>query len=67
MLEIKVLNENDEVIIYKYENRQDLLNEYFIGNIDADIPSNDSVVLSVNNHSVNGIDFATLMYIIVLE
>lgn len=67
MLEIKVLTENDEVINYKYKNRQDLLNEYFIGNIDADIPSNDSVVLSVNNHSVNGIDFATLMYIIVLE
>lgn len=67
MLEIKVLNENDEVITYNYENRQDLLNEYFIGNIDADIPSNDNVVLSVNNHSVNGIDFDTLMGLISLE
>lgn len=67
MLEIKVLTENDEVIAYNYENRQDLLNEYFISNIDADIPSNDNVVLSVNNHSVNGIDFNTLMYLISLE
>ena len=67
MLEIKVLTENDEVITYNYENRQDLLNEYFISNIDADIPSNDNIVLSVNNRSVNGIDFDTLMYIIALE
>lgn len=67
MLEIKVLTENDEVITYNYENRQDLLNEYFISNIDADIPSNDNVVLSVDNHSVNGIDFNTLMYLMALE
>lgn len=67
MLEIKVLTENDEVITYNYENRQDLLNEYFISNIDADIPSNDNIVLSVDNHSVNGIDFDTLMYLISLE
>lgn len=67
MLEIKVLTENDEVITYNYANRQDLKYEYFMGNIDADIPSNDSIVLSVNNHSVNGIDFDTLMDLINLE
>lgn len=67
MLEIKVLTENDEVITYNYADRQDLLNEYFISNIDADIPSNDDIVLSVNNHSVNGIDFDTLMDLINLE
>ena len=67
MLEIKVLTENDEVITYNYEDKQDLLNEYFISNIDADIPSNDNIVLSVNNRSVNGIDFDTLMYLINLE
>ena len=67
MLEIKVLTKNDEVITYNYGNRQDLKYEYFAGNIDADIPSNDSIVLSVNNHSVNGIDFDTLMDLINLE
>ena len=67
MLEIKVLTENDEVITYNYEDRQDLKYEYFMGNIDADIPSNDSIVLSVNNRSVNGIDFDTLMDLINLE
>ena len=67
MLEIKVLTENDEVITYNYADRQDLKYEYFAGNIDADIPSNDSIVLSVNNRSVNGIDFDTLMDLINLE
>lgn len=67
MLEIKVLTKNDEVITYNYVNRQDLKYEYFAGNIDADIPSNDNIVLSVNNRSVNGIDFDTLMDLINLE
>lgn len=67
MLEIKVLTDNDEVITYNYADRQDLKYEYFMGNIDADIPSNDSIVLSVNNRSVNGIDFDTLMDLISLE
>ena len=67
MLEIKVLTDNDEVITYNYADRQDLKYEYFMGNIDADIPSNDNIVLSVNNRSVNGIDFDTLMDLINLE
>ena len=67
MLEIKVLTENDKVITYTYGNRQDLKHEYFIGNINADIPSNDNIVLSVNNRSVNGINFDTLMDLINLE
>ena len=67
MLEIKVLTKNDEVITYNYGNKQDLKYEYFAGNIDADIPSNDNIVLSVNNRSVNGIDFDTLMDLINFE
>lgn len=67
MLEIKVLTENDEVITYNYADRQDLKQEYFMSNINADIPSNDNIVLSVNNRSVNGIDFDTLMDLINLE
>ena len=67
MLEIKVLTDNDKVITYNYADRQDLKYEYFMGNIDADIPSNDNIVLSVNNRSVNGIDFDTLMDLINLE
>lgn len=67
MLEIKVLNEDDEVITYNYEDKQDLIKEYYSNSIDADIPSNDSIVLSVDNHSVNGIDFDTLMRLISIE
>jgi len=67
MLEIKVLTENDKVITYNYTDRQDLKHEYFMGNINADIPSNDNIVLSVNNRSVNGINFNTLMDLINLE
>ena len=67
MLEIRVLNEDDVVNIYNYEDKQALIKEYFSDSINADIPSNDNIVVSVNNHHVNGIDFDTLMKIIALD
>lgn len=61
MIEIKVLNEDDIVNIYNYEDKNALLEEYNSDSIDACIPSNDSIVVAVNNIHVNGIDFDTLM------
>lgn len=67
MLEIRVLNEDDVVNIYNYEDKQALIKEYYSGSIDAEIPSNDSIVVSVNNIHVNGIDFDTLMKLLIIE
>ena len=67
MLEIRVLNEDDVVNIYNYEDKQALIKEYYSDSIDAEIPSNDSIVVSVNNIHVNGIDFDTLMKLLIIE
>lgn len=59
MVKITVLNDYNEKVTYAYESISDLYNEYHSNNIDMNIPSNDSKVISIELEGVR--DFDDLM------